>query len=132
MKKNHLIAVVLVLLAIAVFWMFRAGQPSGASSDATPTTPRQSAAQVEQAFQASEPEVKQAATTAADAMRKNDYERAVVSLTVIRQREDLTVEQGLAVYNSTVNLETQLIKAIEAGDQNAKRAYELLRRSKRQ
>lgn len=130
MKKNSWLILAAVVLGVGLLWIYRAGQPSGDADERVPNTPKEAAAQVEQVFQESAPEVKQAATSAADAMRTGDYEKAVVSLTVVRQNQNLTLQQGMAVYNSMVNLESQLIKAMEAGDPNAKRAYDILRKSK--
>jgi hypothetical protein len=41
------------------------------------------------------------------------------------------LEQGLAVHNSERALVTKLLTAMEAGDPNAKRAYELLKKNSR-
>lgn len=131
MKQRPLIALGAALIVLGALW-FRHSRATGpGSEDFTPATPKQAAAQVEQVFQQAQPEIKQAAVTAADAMRTGDFERAVVSLEVIRHREGLTLQQGMAIHNSMVNLEAQLINRIEAGDANAKRAYELLKKSKR-
>lgn len=131
MKKGPLIALAVLVLIFGSMMLRRSKGAGGTGDDAIPTTPKESAAQVEQVFQQAVPEVKHAATTAADAMRTGDFERAVVSLQVIRQQENLTLEQGMAIHNSMANLESQLISRIEAGDQNAKRAFELLKKSKR-
>ncbi len=64
-------------------------------------------------------------------MRKGEYEKAIVSLHTARQATNITLEQGLAIHSSMVTLERDLINAIERGDENAKKAYELLRRTKR-
>jgi hypothetical protein len=98
---------------------------------AAPANPKQAAAQLDQVFQSAAGQVKQNADTASDAMRKGDYEAAVVSLQVVRDSGAVTMEQGLAIHTSAVAMETQLIRAIEAGDERAKRAYELLKRFKR-
>jgi hypothetical protein len=55
----------------------------------------------------------------------------IKSLEVIKARQNLTVEQGTAVYNSELALEARLIAGISADDPNAKRAYELLKKSRR-
>jgi hypothetical protein len=96
-------------------------------------TPKEAATQLEQAF-ASAPieEVKQTAAVASKAITTGEYEAAVMSLTAIKSKQNLTLEQGMAVHNSMVLLESRLIAAMQAGDQNAKRAYELLKRTKRQ
>jgi len=43
----------------------------------------------------------------------------------------VTFEQGLAVHNSVVAMERQLVNAADAGDENAKRAYKILKELKR-
>lgn len=94
-------------------------------------TPKQAASQLEQAFSNADAARKQAATAASEAMVRGDYEKAVVSLQVARGGADVTVEQGLAVHSSSVMLESRLISAIQAGDKNAERAYQLLKALKR-
>ena len=66
-------------------------------------------------------------------MRAGDYEKAVVALQVIRSGSgtNVTFEQGLAVHYSVVAMERKLINAVEAGDENAKRAYKVLKELKR-
>jgi ABC-type glycerol-3-phosphate transport system substrate-binding protein len=100
-----------------------------------PSTPKEAATQLQQAFTAAGPEVtaevKQNAAVASQAMRSGEYEAAVQSLGAIKQSQNLTLDQGLAVHNSMVALEARLIAAIEAGDPNAKRAYNLLKRMKK-
>jgi hypothetical protein len=95
-------------------------------------TPKEAATQLERAFQNTVPEVQQSVTTASQALRTGDYEKAVVTLQVIRSREGLTLNQGLAIHSSMVALEGKLIYAMEAGDQNARRAFELLKQLKRE
>ncbi len=97
----------------------------------TPQKPQEAASQLQQVFVAAEPDVKAVASVASDAMRTADYEAAVHSLQTIKDRGGLSVDQGIAVQNSMVSLEAKLIAAMEAGDQNAKRAYEQLKKSKR-
>jgi hypothetical protein len=69
--------------------------------------------------------------TASAALREGQYEKAVVALQVTRSTTNLTLEQGLAVHNSLVTLEANLINAAASGDANAQRAYDLLKKSKR-
>ncbi len=105
-------------------------KPEGAAAP-VPKNPKQAAAQVSEAFEQAAPEVREIATEAAESMRQADYERAVISLGAIKERQGLTLQQGMAVHNSMVALEARLIQAMEAGDPNAKRAYELLKAHKR-
>ena len=94
-------------------------------------TPEQAASQIEQAFANSQGLAQTAARAASEAMRKGEYEKAVVSLQTLTASTNATLEQGMAVYSSTVALEAQLIGGVEAGDPNAIRAYDLLKRMKR-
>jgi hypothetical protein len=98
---------------------------------ATPPTPKAAASQLQQAFTGANPEIQNTATAVSEAMRTANYEQAVQSLQAIRARKDLTLEQGTAVYNSEMALEASLIAGVNAGDPNAKRAYELLKKSRR-
>jgi len=94
-------------------------------------TPKEAASQLEQAFANASPEVKQDASLAAQAMRAGEYEKAVLSLQAVRSSGSVNLQQGLAIHSSIVALENKLVSAMEAGDPNAKRAYELLRQIKR-
>jgi hypothetical protein len=96
-----------------------------------PVKPKEAATQIEQAFVATEGEVKTVANVASEALQKADYEAAVQSLELLKERGSLTVEQGIAVHNSMVSLEAKLIAAMEAGDPSARRAYEQLKRARR-
>lgn len=93
--------------------------------------PKQAASQLDQAFASANPQIKNGVENASEAMRTGDYEKAVVNLQMVKGTEALTVEQGLAIHSSVVALEGELIRAAEAGDPNAKRAYDLLRAMKR-
>lgn len=99
---------------------------------AVPAKPAQAAAQLQTVFASSPPEAHDNAAIAAQAIQTADYEKAVVSLQVIKDQGNLTFEQGMAVHNSMVSLEARLITAMGSGDPNAKRAYDLLKKSKRQ
>jgi hypothetical protein len=94
-------------------------------------TPEQAASQIEQAFAAADTRTKDLATAVSEALRKNDYENAVVSLQTIRANNGITPEQRTAIYGSAVTLEARLISAMQSGDKNAERAYELLKTLKR-
>ncbi len=93
-------------------------------------TPKEAASQIEQAFRSASPEVRSAADAAAEAMRNGEFEKAVVSLTTVKAAPNVTLDQGLAVHSSTVALEARLVSAMASGDENARRAYELLKAMK--
>ena len=107
------------------------GKSDDDSGKITATNPKEAASQLERAFANSNPDTKQNADVVSDALRKGDYERAVVSLQAVRSGSNLTLEQGLAIHSSIVTLESKLITAMESGDENAKKAYELLKQFKR-
>jgi outer membrane murein-binding lipoprotein Lpp len=94
-------------------------------------SPEQAASQIEQAFSDADNATRQVAAAASEALRKGEYEKAIVSLETVRDAPDVTPDQGLAIYNSTVALEQRLISAMEAGDKNAERAYQMLKAFKR-
>src|SRR5437867_5328729 len=106
-------------------------QSDAAANAAAQRSPKAAASQLRQVFETAAPEVKQNAEAASEAMRKGEYEKAVVSLQVIRTGTNVTLEQGLAIHNSVVAMEGKLISAMEAGDENARRAYRLLKELKR-
>ncbi len=121
------------VLAAALLLASNGCRKSSDKSDATvvPKDPKQAASQLQQAFVTATPEVKQTADVASEALRTADYEKAVQALAAIRARENLTFEQGMSVHNSMVALEARLITAADSGDANAKRAYEQLKKSRR-
>lgn len=101
------------------------------AASATPPEPKAAATQIQQAFTGASVEVKKTAEVVSESLRTANYEQAIQSLQVIKAQTNLTLDQGMAVYNSEMSLEARLVAAIEAGDPNAKRAYELLKKSKR-
>lgn len=107
------------------------GPQSDPTPAATPPKPPQAASQLQEAFVSAPAEVRQSAQVASEALRTANYEQAIKTLQVIRARPNLTPDQGIAVYNSQRALEASLISAMAAGDPNAKRAYEMLKRSRR-
>lgn len=96
-----------------------------------PGTPKEAATQLQQVFAGAPPDVKGSVTVASDALRAADYEKAVQSLQAIMDRQNLTFEQGMAVHQSMVALERQMLSGVASGDASAKRAYELLQKSRR-
>jgi len=96
-----------------------------------PAKPKEAATQLDRAFAGANTEVKSFSTAASQALQTADYEGAVQSLQMIREKGGLTPDQGLAVHSSMVSLEAKLISAMSAGDANAKRAYEQLKKARR-
>lgn len=106
-------------------------EDDASAPSATPPTPQTAANQLQQAFTAAPPEVKTTVETASQAMRTANYEQAIQSIQTIKAKQNLTVEQGMVIYNTERSLEASLINGVNAGDPNAKRAYEMLKRSHR-
>lgn len=94
-------------------------------------TPEQAASQVESAFSNADAKTRELAAAMSEALRKNEFENAVVSLQTIRGSEEITPDQRMAIYSSAVTLEARLISAMEGGDKNAERAYQLLKALKK-
>jgi len=102
------------------------------SPSAAPVTkPAEAASQLQQAFVSAPVEVKNTAAAASEALKAANYDQAIQSLQTIRARKDLTAEQFMAVRESEVAMVARLITAMEAGDQNAKRAYEAYKKRRR-
>ena len=127
--KMRIALAILVVLPLASSLVGCGKSPDGDPVKAQ--TPAQAGSGLDQAFQNAAPAVKESASIAADAMRKGEYEKAIVSLHTAQRATNITLDQGLAIHSSMITLERDLINAIERGDENAKRAYELLKRSKR-
>ena len=102
----------------------RSADPAGV---VVPRNPQQAASQLEQAFANAPPDTKRNADVASDATRNGDYEKAAATLQVIRSGQNITVEQGIAIHDSAVIMETRIVAAMEAGDEKARRAYALLK-----
>ena len=119
------------LLGVVLILVLGCSKSDGDSGKMIATKPKKAASQLERAFANSNPDAKINAVIASEALRKGDYERAVVSLQAIRSGSNITLEQGVAIHSSVVALESKLITAMESGDENAKKAYELLKQFKR-
>jgi hypothetical protein len=121
----------LTLSAVLILVLGGCSKSDGDSGKITTTTPKEAASQLERAFANSNPDAKKNADIVSEALRKGDYEKAVVSLQAIRSGSNITLEQGVAIHGSVVALEGKLVTAMESGDENAKKAYELLKQFKR-
>jgi hypothetical protein len=128
-RRSQIIAT--LVGTVALVFLQGCGKSDEATDAAVPRNPQEAASQLQTVFAKAAPDIKQTADTASNAMRKGDYEKAVVALEVIRSGTNVTFEQGLAVHNSVVAMERQLVNAADAGDENAKRAYKLLKELKR-
>lgn len=103
----------------------------GKSEVANAPAPKEAVAKVQAAYSGADPATKQVITTMSDAVNKGDYEQAVVSLTTLRSIPANTPEQQGAVIDSARAIEAKLLRAIESGDKNAERAYQLMKEMKK-
>jgi len=131
MKKSSVWPVGGLCAALLVALSGCSKQTTDTTPTVTPPKPKEAATQLQQAFVSANVEVKNTATAASEALRTSDYEKAIQSLQTIKASQNLTFEQGLAVYNSERALEARLIAGVDAGDANAKRAYEILKARRR-
>lgn len=95
------------------------------------TSPKEAASSLEQAFHEAPAPVQEEVRQVSEAMRRGEYDKAVLSLQAVKEQSNVTLDQGMAVHGAMVSMESQLIQAIQSGDENAARAYALLRALKR-
>ncbi|MCF7762045.1 MAG: hypothetical protein K9N62_00070 [Verrucomicrobia bacterium] len=93
--------------------------------------PAAAAAELDQTFADADARTRKNVDAASEAMKRGEYEKAVVSLQTVRGTENLTLQQGMAVQRSVISMEAELISAMESGDQNARKAYQLLKQVNR-
>lgn len=92
---------------------------------------KQAAAEIEKAFANADTATKQTATAVSQAMREGQFDQAVVSLTTIQAQRGTSPEQLQAIQNSSIALQGELLRRMEAGDEKAKAAYKLLQELRR-
>lgn len=119
--------VTLILGTTAIVLLHGCGGSGDDLSESVPQNPKKAASQLQQVFAAAAPEIKQNVDLAAEAMQKSDYEKAVISLQIVRSGKNITLDQGLAIHNSELALRREMLSAMEAGDEKAKRAFKLLK-----
>ena len=120
-----------VMGALAILFLDGCSNSGETLSEAVPRSPAEAASQLQTVFKTAAPEFKQSVSLVTEAMRKDDYEKAVVSLQIVRSGKNLTLEQGLAIHNSEQAMRQKILSGVEAGDENAKRAFQLLKELKR-
>ena len=59
------------------------------------------------------------------------YKRQLYAIETIKAKPDVNFDQGVAINDSLINLEQELIYRAEDGDKKAIAAYELLKRINR-
>ena len=119
----------LIVVVCAVSGCGKSGDAAPVSD--TPPKPAQAAQQIQQVFQTANPEIKSQADAISKALQQATYEQAIQTIQTIKARPNLNVEQGMAIYNTERSLESTLLAGVAAGDKNAIRAYELLKKSHR-
>ena len=119
---NRILSVTITVLLLAA---------CSKSPELSAPSPQQAADRVQQAYASADADMKQAVANLSESMRKEDFERAVVSLTTIRAKPAATAEQQQAIIQSAQAIEMNLISRINAGDKNAERAYQLMKELKR-
>jgi hypothetical protein len=95
------------------------------------TNAKQAAVEIEKAFANADAATKQNAVVVSQSMREGQFDQAVVSLTAIQAQRGTTPEQLQAIQNSSIALQDELIRRMEAGDEKAKAAYKLLQEMRR-
>src|SRR4051794_8685469 len=101
-----------ILLSMALLLSLAACKKSSDNAGLSmPKNPQQAASQLQQVFANANSEVKADASAASDALQTANYQKAVETLHTMQKRQNLSLEQGMAVHNSMVALETRLISA---------------------
>ena len=129
MKMSFLRNVVLFLVLSVIF--VGCSKQTNPMERGAPGSPKDAAQQLDQAFATADAQKKAQVAAASQALKNLEYEKAVVSLQLLKKEGNLTTEQGVAVHNSMISLEAKIIDAIDAGNENAKRAYEQLKKARR-
>ncbi|HVR36805.1 MAG TPA: hypothetical protein VMS21_13230 [Methylomirabilota bacterium] len=124
---SYLTALSLTVMLTACSKDSQSGGPGSELITAPPKNTSEAADQMEAVFAEAPPQVKANAVDASQALKTKDYEQAVIIVHALQTQENLTHEQGLAARNTMVTLQKDLIRAMEAGDTNAQKAFERLR-----
>ena len=120
-----------ILTGVCVLWM---GCGMGEKDEGWRTSDSVDGAadHLSDAFNDSSDNLKKHAKEASNAMHKKKYRTALISLQEIKLSGEVgSAKEGMAVRDSLVNLEEELIYAIENGDKNAQKTYDLLKRVNR-
>ncbi|MDB4746245.1 hypothetical protein OAG52_03540 [Verrucomicrobia bacterium] len=83
------------------------------------------------AFQGADGESLKNAGIASAAIKKGQFQKALYAIETIKAKPDVSFDQGVAINDSLINLERELIYRVEDGDPKAIAAYELLKRINR-
>ncbi|MCP5519753.1 MAG: hypothetical protein H7A45_21140 [Verrucomicrobiales bacterium] len=127
----HRSVISLVAIALGLAVVTAGCGRSGSEHSGLARTPGEAASQLDQAFADADAEAREAAAAASEALRRQQYETALRNLVAIETRPNVSLDQGMAVYSSMRTLEADLVAAMQAGDENAKRTYLMLKAMKR-
>lgn len=83
------------------------------------------------AFKGADSESLKNAGIASAAIKKGQFQKALYAIETIKAKPDVSFDQGVAINDSLINLERELIYRVEDGDPKAIAAYELLKRINR-
>lgn len=115
------------LAAACCFLVAACGKKSGTH---LPQSIEGSATQLEQLFDDANAQAQKNAQIASQAMRDQEWEKAVTALNSFNQFENVTYEQAMSVKMSVKNLQYELASRIET-DPAARRAWEKLKAASR-
>ena len=97
----------------------------------TSSSPEEAADHLSDAFAKADGETQKNADIASKAIKKGQFSKALYAIETIKAKPDMNFDQGVAINDSLVNLESELIYRMEDGDPKAKAAYQLLKRINR-
>jgi hypothetical protein len=83
------------------------------------------------AFEGADGDSLKNAGIASAAIKKGQFQKALYAIETIKAKPDVSFDQGVAINDSLINLERELIYRAEDGDPKAIAAYELLKRINR-
>jgi hypothetical protein len=128
--KDFMKQLIFGLLSLSIFLLMAGCDADGDSGSLRNSQSVDGAADhLTDAFDGSSAKLKKHAQAASDAMRKKKYKSALISIQEIKLSGQVgSVSEGVAVRDSLINLEQELIGAMEDGDPNAAKSYQLLKR----
>lgn len=119
-----------ITIAVALVSLAGCGREDEVSLSNPPRTIEAASTAMERVFEnEAPPAIQKNAAIIGEAMRTREFEKASAGILLMENTPGLTRQQGMAVMHSRYLLEENLARAMEQGDENARRAFELLRRS---
>lgn len=95
------------------------------------SSPEEAADHLSDVFANADADTQKNADIASKAIRKGQFSKALYAIETIKAKPDVNFDQGVAINDSLINLESELIYRMEDGDPKAKAAYQLLKRINR-